>query len=296
MAFMQPLEVEARYKQLEDSIRAWGQGNPSVRAAVLVGSRARQDHPADAYSDLDVILFTSDVAGLAARRDWLEAFGEVWAAWMEESGAGDSEWLVVYAGGIKADFMLAPVDSGENASLGELLARLPYQDVLARGVRVLFDKGSSSEGLPAFSPANEPPAHPSPQQLRALVEQCLVMAARAAKLIRRGDLWRAKRASDGELKQVLLTLMEWHARARNGLGHDTWYEGRFLPEWADPRALQKLPDTFAAYDQADLGRALLADLDLFCWLAQETAEALGYPYDAQRDTQMLGYIRALLSD
>jgi len=296
MTSMQLQAIEACYQQLEDSLRLWGQGSPLVRAALIIGSRARQDHPADVYSDLDVILFTTEAGSLAARRDWLEALGEVWCAWQGQVGSGEKEWLVVYAGGVKADFLLAPLMPGEGASLPELLARFPYQEVWARGVRVLFDKQGSTADLPVIPLQQIQPEHPSLVQFQTLEEQCLIEAARAAKLIRRGDLWRAKQACDGELKQTLLTLLEWHARARRGLAHDTWYDGRFLQEWADLRALQALPGTFAAYDQTDLGRALLAHLDLFCWLAKETAEALGYSYRQERDANMLGFIRDVLEE
>jgi aminoglycoside 6-adenylyltransferase len=66
--------------------------------------------------------------------------------------------------------------------------------------------------------------------------------------------------------------------------------GRFLEEWADARAVAALPAIFAHYEAQDVWRALLATMELFRWLAMETAELLGYAYPsfgAERATEMV---------
>ncbi len=54
--------------------------------------------------------------------------------------------------------------------------------------------------------------------------------------------------------------------------------GRFLEEWADPRAVAELPRAFAHYDSDDVWRALLVTMDLFRWASLETAERLHFTY------------------
>lgn len=85
-------------------------------------------------------------------------------------------------------------------------------------------------------------------------------------------------------------MMEWHARAMKGLHYDTWMRGRFLEEWADPRAVEELTKAFAHYDKDDIWRALFATMDLFRWLSVETAESSGYSYPAfgiERATELV---------
>jgi aminoglycoside 6-adenylyltransferase len=91
---------------------------------------------------------------------------------------------------------------------------------------------------------------------------------------------------DSILKEQLLTMMEWHVRAIHGPQHDTWYNGRYLSEWADPQAAAALPATFAAYNPADLRRALQQTLTLYDRLASETAAhlTLSYPTPGQQAT------------
>ena len=60
------------YEQLETRIVAWAATRADIQAVIVIGSRARGSdpahHPADALSDLDLIVFTSNAAIYAARR------------------------------------------------------------------------------------------------------------------------------------------------------------------------------------------------------------------------------------
>lgn len=90
-------------------------------------------------------------------------------------------------------------------------------------------------------------------------------------------------------------MLEWHAKMVYGPNHDTWFAGRYLEKWADPRVLAKLPEVFPHYDEEDIQRALLKNMQLFRWLARETADHLGYPYPDEPDRRISGIIRELFS-
>ena len=89
-------------------------------------------------------------------------------------------------------------------------------------------------------------------------------------------------------------MIEWHARATHGWEYDTWFKGRYLEEWADPRALEALRDAFSQYDYDYIRRALFATMNLFRWLAMETAEKLGYPYPTEADNRVTEWLRSHL--
>lgn len=78
------------------------------------------------------------------------------------------------------------------------------------------------------------------------------------------------------LKGLLQTMLEWHTYATRSESHDTWMRGRFLEEWADPRAVAQLATAFAHYEAQDIARALHATMELYRWLEDETAVAWGY--------------------
>jgi aminoglycoside 6-adenylyltransferase len=128
------------------------------------------------------------------------------------------------------------------------------------------------------------------------MSRMLVAATRAARLLRRGDLWRAKQACDCQLRGHLLSMLEWHALAMRGPGWDTGYDGRFVARWADPRAVEALPAIFGAYEIADLKRALVATLDLYRRLAVEAAGSWGYLYPVQAHERIAGWVGSVLAD
>lgn len=276
------------YPEFEQIFGKWAHTQPDIRSVVVVGSRARLFPPADEWSDLDLILFVTHPAMYATSPKWLSEIGEVWLPVLNQTGAGYLEWLVLFAGGLKADFVLMQAAG----TLHQMLPNFPFQNVLRRGVRVLFDKEDAEvENRPFSLPPPPPSTPPTEAEFHHTIHQTLLTATRVARFLQRGDLWRAKNLADGTLKQQLLQMLEWHTQAT--MAADTWYDGRFLSQWADPRVLAALPATFALYDVADLWRGLWATLELFRWLAQETAEKQGYAYPKTADLQISQWIRQL---
>ena len=127
------------YLELEERIRSWANTRPDIRSAVVVGSHARQDHPAGEWSDLDLILFTADLSRYIQDTSWQAEIGEVWLAVDGSTGHGDPEWMVIFQGGYKVDFVFTLISKElpPTASLELILATSPYAFVYARGVRPL---------------------------------------------------------------------------------------------------------------------------------------------------------------
>jgi aminoglycoside 6-adenylyltransferase len=96
------------------------------------------------------------------------------------------------------------------------------------------------------------------------------------------------------MKRLLRQTIGWHARATHGWEYDTWHDGRFLGQWADPRAVAGLCNAYAHYDEADVRRALFATMDLFRWLSMETAERLGFRYPTEGDRYASEWVRDCL--
>jgi aminoglycoside 6-adenylyltransferase len=276
--------------ELLDRIVAWAERNPDIRAAFLVGSRARTDVPADEWSDLDVPLIAVNPEQYLATTEWLSALGEPWLTFLEGMIVGGQERRVLFAGGLDVDFALF-----SPARFREIVRDVPHTAVvLRRGCRVLVDKDDLAAvltGLPAGPPA---PRLPEPPEFENAVQDFWYHAVWAAKKLRRGELFIAKGCVDGHMKRLLREVIECHARATHGPHYDTWHDGRFLDRWADPRAVAALRDAYAHYDEADVRRALEATMALFHWLAVETAERLGYPYPANADARATALVRQYL--
>ncbi len=266
------------YEALEARILAWAAAKEDLLAGLVVGSRARSDGTADQWSDLDLILFTNSTQSYLEDSSWLDEFGDLWATSLSRTGSGYPEWFALYAGGLKVDIVFVPVQPTDQHGLPQMLAEFAFQDVLQRGLRVLFDKTGTADDEPYLPAPSAARALPNQREFQDAEAHFWIVAAKAARLIKRNDQWRAKQACDSELKACLLTMLEWHARAVYGPEWDIWYEGRFVADWAEHRAVSALPGAFAVYDQGDIQRALLATARLYRRLADEVADTLNYDH------------------
>lgn len=65
------IETKEFYEEFEKRLIQWGQEQHDIRAAFIVGSRARTDHPADECSNLDIVLYTSRPEYYLREKGWL---------------------------------------------------------------------------------------------------------------------------------------------------------------------------------------------------------------------------------
>jgi aminoglycoside 6-adenylyltransferase len=287
------------YEVLTEHITAWAQNEPDLRALAVIGSRARlADHPADEWSDLDLLVIVETPERYIGEAQWVAAFGEPWLTFVERTADGSNwERRVLFAGGLDVDFSLLPAKLARQMQPQYLPA--DALGLFRRGMRILVDKENllkPVEEAIATLPAPTPPPPPGQHEYLDVVNDFWYHAVWSAKHLRRGELWWAKSGCDGRLKSLLQQMLEWHARTQYGASHDTWFRGRFLEEWIDPRARQALTYIFAHYEDRDIARALFATMELFRWLAIETGERLGYPYPADGDGQATQLAAQILVD
>lgn len=283
------------YADLEAAILDWAIPIPELQLALVVGSRARLQPPADEWSDLDLILFFEDPSAWAGQRAWLEAFGEIELAYRDTTRAGDVEWLVLYTSGLKADFLVArfPQHIQNPDERREYLLHGPFSEVLPFGVRLLIDKRGEFVDLPQKVKRIEVAALPDEEHYLTCLHRFWMDCVRVAKFLQRRDLWRAKMLCDCTMKQQMLTLLEWLALTE-GVSHgQIWYGGRNLVGWANSQALEALPATFGSYETADLWRALQASMELLQRLAQECSQRLGYPYPRDLEGRIWEQVRSI---
>src|SRR5512136_2521662 len=157
------------YARLEQHFVEWSSAQPSIAAVIVVGSRARSDHPADDWSDLDLVVFAGDTASYLHDPAWLNAFGMVIAAISDSFGQNDREWIALYADGSKLDAAFLAIDPAATPTLQAMLDAFPYPGVLQRGVRVLIDKTGASTNL--RRPEIDPPPLPDQADFTALINR-----------------------------------------------------------------------------------------------------------------------------
>lgn len=280
------------YEDLIGRITRFAEADENIRAAFIIGSYARSDHPADEWSDLDVILIVQQIDVFHDQTDWINAIHPYWLTFVETMpGGGAVERRVLFAGGLDVDFVPFPVNQIQFILDNEIPAEIA--DALRRGVRVLTDKDLLIAQLLEIVPPIQPLAPPAASELCNAIDDFWYHAVWTAKHLRRRELWWAKSSVDGRMKDLLRQMLAWHAQATRGSETDTWLRGRFLEEWADPRAVAALEHVYARYREEEVWTALFATMELFSWLSRETTRALHLPYPEESETHAAELVRQM---
>jgi aminoglycoside 6-adenylyltransferase len=292
----------------------WAAARDDLRAIAVVGSRARSDHPADAWSDLDVLVMARRPERYLARPEWLAAVGTPWLTVKEPTPIGGQEILLVtFEGGAKVDISVVPSRALALAARAVGIVRrhpaaiavvprvarerlVALSDVLNRGLRVVLDKDGvarhlQSGGLPMLAPTP-----PSEHEFLDLVSRFLNEQVWIALKMRRGEFFVASTLGESRLSALLLRMIEWHARADGSPWSPVYEHGRFLEEWAPPQVVRRLGEVFPRYDGAEIWAARFAALDLFRSLAEEVGARLGYTYPDELEKKVMSWVRNLAQE
>jgi aminoglycoside 6-adenylyltransferase len=279
------MKADNFYRDFERAFTSWAEATEDVRAAFIVGSRSRVDHPADEWADLDIILYANNSNLYLHEIDWLKSLGNIWVTFTYQTSGGEPERLTLFEGGFQVDIVFLTSES-----LNQLVKDRITPENFRRGVKVLVDKDNvSSYIVPSdFKPVPAPPI--DGEAFVQVVNMFFFSSLYIAKQIARGELWTAK-ARENDLRGLLLQMLEWHAKALHGNDYDVWHGGRFLHEWIDQMTLKELCNIFTQYKVEDCLRGLLASISLFRRISVETADRLQLEYPTDTDHHITNWIR-----
>jgi Streptomycin adenylyltransferase len=291
-----------------DRFVAWCRAERSVRGVILMGSAAH-DGALDPLSDLDLMVITNHHRRLSSPQ-WLDLIDPPpLFSWTYESPVGgQTVRQAIYNGPLVVDIAL--VSSLQAFLVGMAVIGLPRLSVLrrhlplsltsqldawlaitGRGTKVLLDKDGLAKRM-AASVVEVSPKLPTREVYLNTVHSLFGLILWESKQLVRHELWMASGTVDQQVKRCLLTMMEWHSVAANPELRDTWYGGRRVQEWADPRWVAALPQTWPSYDVEGGWDALLATLELFSQVARETAQSLGHRYPVDDELKVRSWITA----
>ncbi|MBL1224541.1 aminoglycoside 6-adenylyltransferase [Enterococcus sp. BWR-S5] len=248
------------YTEFVEQFAVVGQKRKDIKAAYIIGSRARKKHPADEWSDLDILMYSDTPDYYLKSNEYLTQFGEIWSSFTTKTLGGDSERLTLFAGGYQVDLVVKDSKEYEGyIASGEI----PW--LFKRGAKLILahDKRAeqllpTQEVLPEKLPLNE-------ATLNEVNQMFWFMTMYISKQLLREENWSAK-ARDMDYKNILLQLIEWYEQCLHGADYDTWHGGRFLKKWAEPDIYAELFDVFGHFELADSWKALEHSIKLFVQL------------------------------
>lgn len=274
-------------QQLLDAIVSYSKECKNVIALILIGSQARQQQPADEYSDIDLILVVDDPDSFLWSDEWLAGIGNHHISFVEQTISGQPERRVLFDSALDVDFVIV---SGEQAEM--IVKNNEGMDVFSRGYRMLINKTGLC--IPPLTGSQSCPA-PNQDAFANTVNDFWYHAIWTVKKLLRNELWAGKFCVDSYMKQKLLWMIEQYEHAKHGADYHTWYGGRFIDKWADPDITDRLRNIFAHYDRADMAAALAETMGLYRSLALEVAEANGLEYPSHADAYATSWVKANIS-
>jgi Streptomycin adenylyltransferase. len=249
-----------------------------VEAAILIGSRARADHPADEFSDYDFVFIVEDPKSYVYHSDWLQIFGSFYISFYEPAVGDGIERRVIFESGIYADFLFYTADQFKRG-----LKSKEFTSLFQYGYKSLVDKKLILESLTRKFSEKSESLPPTADEFLNLVNNFWFHTVWTLKKLNRGELWSAKYCLDVYLKELLLKVIEWQTHCKKGWDYNIWHSGRFINEWADEHITRNLRYAFAQYEPESVRLALQITSQLFRELSTAVAEGLKYEYPQEAE-------------
>jgi len=269
--------------EFEARVVAWARTLPDIEALVQIGSRVQPDAVVDAWSDWDYQLIVRQPT-LYHNRDWPAQIAPCWSAHYERTERAVTKLSAVFVGGREVDFVLL---SAWQMKLACWAMRHPgaqgwFPPALCRGINNLRLVAGPGHRVVLGGPDWERryAALAVPWPVPNFTEENFQHHAAAfwrhavwvVKKIMRGELRAALRWSQVELREHTYVLLAEEARLE---GRAPRPEARKAEQWLDARRLQQTA-IVTSIEQAQLARALLAELDLFVEVSASVAARRGW--------------------
>lgn len=279
-------------KEVLERLMAWGKGQPSIRAMILTGSRARPGGPVDLLSDYDIILAVTDTDLFTRDDAWMSDYGPPMVRWGDRSelyGLTTYFWGIVYADRVKIDYTVWP-----DALLEQIAARATLPEELDEGYRVLLDKDGRTSAWQSPTHKAFIPAMPTEAEYQAFVEEFWWTATYVAKSLWRDELMFARFVLDQEMRNILMRrLLEWRMEIDHDWSIRPGVYGRGLKRWLPSDLWAELERTYVGPEIGENWEALFCTTALFRRVAKEVGSALGYAYPQSLDAWVSDYLRAV---
>lgn len=279
-------------QQMLDLILSTARDDDRIRAVILQGSRANPNAPRDFFQDFDILYLVTDVTPYRRNLDYIQRFGELMILQLPDDmegpppASGSYCYLMQFMDGNRLDLAFFPLDKLDMLEPDSLSV-------------LLLDKDNR---LPAFPPADESTALPSPPTQKAFDCCCNEFwwcGPYVAKGLWRRELPYARHMLDVVLREELHKMLAWQIGVQTAFKINPGKLGKYFQKFLPPAQWRLLKLTYAPAGYAQSWRALFCMGELFRQSARIVAAHFGFTYpdaDDQRVTAHLRHVHALPRD
>jgi len=272
-----------------DKLTDWAESRPDIRAVLLTSTRAKPGAQLDEFSDYDVVFVAEDIKLYRKDESWITEYGKVLALYRDpvQADYGFDRFIDVtqYESGLKIDFMFWPVGLLKHmAALPELPAAIDD------GYKVLLDKDGLAPGMKPPSYNAFIPKPPTEEEYLLYVESIFNNAHYAAKHIRRGDIFPLMDIINYLRYERLGRLLWWKVEIEHDWNLKSGNYGRGLQKYLSPELLHEIESTYLGESTEAKWDVLFRLIELYCKIAREVGDKLGFPYPEERHKKLVKYI------
>ena len=274
--------MENRQNVLKDIID-FAIKDENIRVLVLQGSLANPVDRIDQLSDLDPLFYVKDISKLVDNEMWLNQFGDiiisVYDNFISKDNIKSYIKMVIYEGGLKVDFGIAPIELIKDIS-----------DL--RFYKVLIDKDGLITEEKVNTEENFYSNKPTSKEYQKLINDFFWDINYISKSLRREELYFAKFMFENVYKMIR-KLLSWYLGLNQNWEVNIGLEGRYLKLLLSTDLWEKVLLTFAGSNVEDNFKAIYASCDLVRELGTYIASQLDFVYPFELDITIIKYLKKI---
>ncbi|MDA2311830.1 aminoglycoside 6-adenylyltransferase [Bacillus cereus group sp. MYBK35-2] len=281
-------------KEMIDLIMNTAKEDERIRAVIMNGSRVNPNVKKDCFQDFDIIYAVKDIRSFTSNHNWIHRFGEIMIVQMPEEMSlipadedGKFPYLMQFMDGNRIDLTLVPV---------ELINNFVRQDSLSK---LLLDKDNCMEGFPPASDKDYLIKKPTEKEFLDCCNEFWWCSTNVAKGLWREELSYVKGMLDGPVRDMLIVMLEWHIGMKTDFIVNVGKFGKHFEKYIEKDMWVQFKRTFSNAEYENIWESFFVMGNLFREVANEIANAYGYPYpqgDDDRVTSYLKHVKALPKD
>lgn len=276
-----------KYCNLFNKIKNYAYECADISCLAIIGSHSSADNLADEFSDIDLLLVTSERSKYFDSLEWIQEIDEMWLTFTESDDELHFwERRVIFKDGLDVDFIII-----DESILMDNIDSMPIvKEICNKNVNVIVDKINATSKLHQLRTEVKEFSFPTEAEFNNLVNDFYFHYLWAYKKLLRGEYWIALRCINSYLQSKLLTMLEWHEHAIHGVNYPTFYDGRFLERWVEDSTLNRLNGIFSTYNQANMESAIKNTVDLFTDKAMDLCNRMDYVFPIDKVQKLTDWI------
>ncbi len=200
---------------------------------------------------------------------------------------GKFPYLMQFMDGNRIDLTLVPVD---------LIKKFVGQDSLSK---LLLDKDNCMEEFPPASDKDYLIKKPTEKEFLGCCNEFWWCSTNVAKGLWREELSYAKGMLEGPVRDMFIVMLEWHIGMKTDFTVNAGKFGKHFEQYFEGEMWEQFKRTFSNAEYENIWESFFVMGNLFREVANEIANAYGYPYpqgDDDRVTSYLKHVKALPKD